>query len=95
MNTAVVMERTGASYRQLDYWIKQGWLHPVGGVGSGNPRDWSEAEVDVAARMVVMVAAGLSPEIAAKVARTEPGAPFNLGRGVMVTFEPVEEQDVR
>jgi len=38
----------GVSYRQLDYWLREGYVHPEMDVnpGSGRPRRWAPADVD-------------------------------------------------
>ena len=61
----------GISYRQLDFWVRQGYLKPTHGGGSGVPREWPEEEVRVAEAMARLVAAGFRPAVAAKVARGE------------------------
>jgi hypothetical protein len=79
-----VCQRTGATYRQLDYWCRQGWLHPdrVGYSvnGSGSPRDWPLSEIRAARTMARLVAAGLSPPVAAEVARGR----VDIGDGIRV-----------
>lgn len=95
MNSAEAMQRSGATYRQLDYWTRQGFLRPVGGSGSGFSREWPDAEVAVLRRMVVATAAGLSPAIAEKAARLEDGNFLYLGAGVRITLGLVEEGDAR
>lgn len=62
-------EDVNATYRQLDYWIRRGWLHPLG-TGSGNRRQWPETERRAARIMARCVNAGLTPEAAASVARS-------------------------
>lgn len=46
-NSQMVIEQTGISYRQLDYWCRQGWLTPsvLDGHGSGNRRLFSADDV--------------------------------------------------
>ncbi len=94
MNSADAMIRSGATYRQLDYWTREGLLHPIGGTGSGFSREWPDAEVAVLRRMVAVVRAGVSPAIAEKAARLEDGKFLYLGAGVRITLGPVEEGDV-
>lgn len=84
------MSRSGATYRQLDYWVRRNYLRPVGGYGSGNQRLWPVAEVEVAAKMVTLVEAGMTVERAADVARTSvvAGAErVRLSPAVVVEFE--------
>lgn len=49
MNSAEVCRRAGVSYRQLDHWIKMGYLTPaVDAKGSGHPRTYSTEDAIVA-----------------------------------------------
>jgi len=60
----------GASYRQLDHWVRCGYLQPwLTGPGSGYPRMWSVEELRVARLMSVLVDAGITPAKAAEAAR--------------------------
>jgi DNA-binding transcriptional MerR regulator len=87
MNSAEACHRSGASYRQLDYWTRQGHLHPVGGVGSGQGRDWSRSEVEVAERMVPLVEAGFSPKLAERIARMHEGEHIYLYDNIRLMVE--------
>lgn len=58
----------GISYRQLDYWCRQGYLKAATG-GTGQRRTWSSAELSIAQRMALLVRAGMVAESAAQVAR--------------------------
>jgi hypothetical protein len=96
-----VLERSGATYRQVDYWARAGYVSPVGRrapsttpravadrarrrrTGSGYDRFWHPDEVEVIRRMVTLVRAGLSVEVAATAARV-PG-PVDLGHGITLT----------
>lgn len=81
MRALDVCDKAGITYRQLDYWTSNGWLHvrgctgtahdkrPCYELGSGNERDFIAAEVDVACRMGALVRAHIKPEFAAQVAR--------------------------
>jgi DNA-binding transcriptional MerR regulator len=91
MNSAEAMSRSGATYRQLDYWTRQGLLKPVGGTGSGSVRDWSRVEVDVMARMVALVECGLSPRQAEAIARMRPGQEMTLYGNIRICV--VDEGD--
>lgn len=58
------------TYRQLDHWVRRGYLRPTGGTcGSGYMRDWTDAEIRVARRMGRLVAAGFRTAAAAGIAR--------------------------
>jgi transposase-like protein len=59
----------GVSYRQLDYWCRRGYLRPITPGGSGNPRRWPEAELEVARRMATLVRSGYQAAAAAQLAR--------------------------
>jgi len=62
---------TGITYRQLDYWVRKGWLLPgVGAPGHGYPRDWPASEIAVARAMIRLIQAGIALETAAAIART-------------------------
>lgn len=57
------------SYRQLDYWVRAGWLQPDNAKpGCGYYRSWPAAEIQAAERMAHLVAAGLPYRLAAAVA---------------------------
>jgi MerR-like DNA binding protein len=74
----------GMSYRQLDYWVRRGYLRPGNvGAGSGSTRVWSKDELRVASLMARLVQAGLPPATASMVARSR-GARFELAPGVVV-----------
>lgn len=62
----------GCTRRQADHWTRKGWVRAerrAPGRGSGYPRTYPPAEVWVAATMARLVAAGLTPEAAHRVAR--------------------------
>lgn len=70
MNGPMLAEHIGVTYRQLDFWCRQGLLSPRNpGEGRGVRRDFSPAEVAVAVRMGRLVRAGVAPTVAAKIAR--------------------------
>lgn len=78
----------GISYRQLDYWIRRGYLRPAvpRGGGPGHSRQWPAEEIQVALRMSVLVAAGLVPERAASFARSGwPAAEIAPGVALAIT----------
>lgn len=81
------LRQTGISYRQLDYWVRQGWLRPeYPHAGSGTRREWTNDELDVAVRMAKLVKAGLAHDIAANVARK--GSEAWLSPNVKVVILP-------
>lgn len=65
-----VLIDAGASYRQIDHWIRQRYLQVgVRGIGFEHAKDWTGNELAVAIRMVHLVKAGFRPEIASTIAR--------------------------
>jgi DNA-binding transcriptional MerR regulator len=78
----------GATYRQIGYWAKQGYLRPdkPRGEGSGNPRAWPAEEIRVAQLMARLVDAGLPPELAHRIARGE----NDIAPGVRVLVDVLE-----
>jgi hypothetical protein len=74
----------GITYRQLDFWCRLGLLHPLRGVGTGNSREWTRAELEVARTMGHLVRAGAKPALAERIARSRrceiaPGTWLHLG----------------
>jgi hypothetical protein len=73
----------GMTYRMLDHWCRIGLLHPLNpDQGSGAARVFTADELDVARVMGRLVAAGVSPQAAGRVARGGELAP-----GVHVVLE--------
>lgn len=60
---------TGATYRQMDYWTRCGFIKPSieRGVGSGNNHEWSTEDAVKVCAMLLLVAAGVSPSRSASV----------------------------
>lgn len=81
-----VAAEAGITYRQLDYWTRNGWLHAdVDRPGSGITRDWPLPEIAIARLMGRMTRAGLIPEVAAQAARAlveHNMFKFSLGEGL-------------
>lgn len=73
----------GITYRKLDWWVRLGYLHPLHLGGSGNTREWTRAELDVARIMGRLVAAGLKPEAACRVARS-PGRRCEIADSIWI-----------
>ena len=74
-DVAYVTEYTGLTYRQIDYAVKAGYLRPGRQWrgrkwGSGSPRIWPTAELEVARTMGRLTAAGLPLKTAHVVARS-------------------------
>lgn len=68
MNVMEAVERAGITYRQIDFWIRSGYVH-VDGHGSGNKREVDDLEASVVRDMAALVRAGFRAEAAAHVAR--------------------------
>jgi hypothetical protein len=66
-----LMEEFGTSYRQLDYWIRKGYIHTVPNErsGSGYSRQLSEDEIQIARYMIRLTNAGFMVGAAALIAR--------------------------
>lgn len=64
--TAGDMVRLGLTYRQLDFWVRKGYLNPANARagGKGTDRMFPPSEVMVAAEMARLVSAGLPPSLA-------------------------------
>jgi DNA-binding transcriptional MerR regulator len=74
-DVAYITEYTGLTYRQLDYASRRGLLHPERQWkgrkwGSGSPRIWSTAELEVARTMGRLINAGLTLDAAHRIARS-------------------------
>lgn len=63
-------DELGITYRQLDHFVRQGYLKPSHDGGSGHPREWTRAELDVARLMGRLSAVGIRLETAHRVARS-------------------------
>ncbi len=68
--TTNVLAGVPATYRQIDYWVRAGYLHPRHTGGTGNPREWTREELRILRVMARLVNAGLQPATAAKAARS-------------------------
>lgn len=51
-----LIDRSGASYRQIDYWCRHGIIAPVGNPapGSGSRKEWDEGLVERCAFLAAM-----------------------------------------
>lgn len=63
------IRKLGVTYRQVDYWCRRGYLRPIFAGGSGNRRHWTEAEIEIACRMVMLIRGGYMAGAAARLAR--------------------------
>jgi len=65
-----MLEGSGLTYRQLDYWTRIGLLKCVEKtVGSGHGRQWLDDERRVAHMMFLLTEAGITPTNACQAAR--------------------------
>lgn len=68
MNKDKALELTGATYRQLDYWTRKGYIR-VEGKGSGRQREWPSREVKIASLIKLLSDGGFEIDVAAGIAR--------------------------
>ena len=99
-STSEVMQRTGLTFRQLDYWARKRHVHPQTIGGTGNGRDWPEKEVKVAELIGRMMAAGVELDKAAIVARrmaevkhADRNVRIKIGSGVWLTIGPPDAEE--
>jgi DNA-binding transcriptional MerR regulator len=93
VNSESVCVRAGITYRNLDYWCRAGYLPTSerhSHLGSGYPRDFTEAEAEHVAALARLVKAGIRLDVASKALReqTDDGAipaSLILPGGVTVT----------
>lgn len=83
-------ERPALTYRQMDYWARQGYLRlPNPTPGTGTLRQWSPGEIVIARTMVRLKAAGLTVEAAHRVARA--GGSVELAPGIRIEVDSLVE----
>ncbi len=58
LTTSEVMARTGATYRQLDYWAREKWIDMGPDQGTGNARMWTHRQMLTARMVVTLIKAG-------------------------------------
>jgi hypothetical protein len=86
------MVATGATYRQLDYWTRRGYLRAANPwPGSGHRRRWPAREQRVCALIVRLLDVGIDLHLAVRIARE--AAEHNttwarLGDGVHIAWTP-------
>lgn len=71
MNGPELCAFAGITYRQADFWTRQGLLRPYGRAAAtqGYPRDYPDGEARVARRMARLIEAGLRLRPAHDIAR--------------------------
>jgi len=66
-------DQCGITYRVLNYWTKQGYLHPEpsadGRSGTGIHQSWPDSEIPICRNMGRLVAEGLTVARSAAIAR--------------------------
>ena len=102
MSSAAIAREAGVTYRQLDYWIRAGYVRPLDPLpGTGTARQWPEEEREVVMTMARLVDAGFTVPAAAVLAREivecELGgeAMSLIGDGIILVVEPVAERAPR
>lgn len=88
LTSSGVTQDAGITYRQLDYWVRKGFLRPAvrwgDPAGKGHGRIWPPQEVAIAGRMARLLAAGLPLTWSAEFARDHwPSG--ELASGITVT----------
>lgn len=77
--TDLLLIAAGITYRQLDYWVRKGWVEPrfwrrngerVGVAKSGYRRDFTDQEARVVIRMGHLTRGGVRADVAAVAARS-------------------------
>lgn len=89
-----IVEQVGITYRQADHWVRRGFIRTTPpNPGSGRPRRIAESEIAALTTMARLVHAGLTPEIAARLAREGNGrGRYELADGVhIVLTAPVQK----
>ncbi len=91
--SADIAWEAGITYRQLDHWVRQGYLKP-GHVqrkkrkgGSGSPRIWPLSELETAKIMGRLAKAGLPLEMAHCIARSGQSR-HEIAPGVWIEVRP-------
>jgi len=56
--TAEVAKKSGATYRQLDYWARMKWIDLGPDLGTGVPREWAFRDMVTARLVSTLVGAG-------------------------------------
>jgi len=81
----------GPSYRMIEYWVNKGYLRPewAGNEGDRAMWSWPPEEQRVAIAMGRLVAVGLRPHLAERVARHPTGGPVVLAPGVIISLFPL------
>lgn len=85
-------KRSGASYRQIDYWTRHGIFGPVGNAtpGSGHPRRY-DAKIVPRVRLLSNVSKAFGGDISHsnlhKIYRAYPRGSVSFGRGIKLSWK--------
>lgn len=85
LSTPEVAARCGVTYRQLDYWLRQGLLDGPTGTGTGRGRAWTCDAANRAVLMAALVRAGFTHAAAGRLASHATGE-VALGDGLTLTI---------
>jgi DNA-binding transcriptional MerR regulator len=79
VNSEKVAAIAQVSYRQMDFWLRRGWVpNPPEEKGIGVPRVWNDDHVEFFRRMGLLTRAGVYPEKAHRIAKGEDRAAEHL-----------------
>ena len=68
--TKQVAERANVSYRQIDHWVKKGWIKTQNHIwGTGDHREFSMQEETIVMTMAELIDIGFKADKAAELAR--------------------------
>lgn len=85
MTVSYAMEKTGASYRQIDYWITRGYVDlesGTGKMGSGVNKLFGKIDLLQITAMVILTETGVAVQTAAEFAQT-----IRLSKPVIISGE--------
>jgi DNA-binding transcriptional MerR regulator len=87
IGTLEAADRAGITYRQIDYWIRCGYIRADQG-GSGSRTELDETELGVLLHIGLLIRAGLTLRVAHDAARylTTEGSEYALGHGVVIAI---------
>lgn len=84
-NMHTLLAQLNVSYRQLDYWVRKGYLQPRHNGGTGHYREFIGDELMAAHRMARLVNVGFTPDAAARIARAvDRTGHVDLGLGIQI-----------
>lgn len=92
------MQATGATYRQLDYWSRCGFIQQGRPApGSGQQRRWTYRDLLVVTLMLAMIEAGIGPRLAARYANSaidQRSASLTLPSGLLLSWQRVPQPPI-